>query len=178
MKHRRTLLVILMALLSLALSANVTQKLWASSQLPHARSEIRIEGSISTRTSTSKDPKMSLVLDGTLTGYNLNKVQHVLGKPCAQWFYPFLLAGWQENEWSTARWIIYRESRCLQYAFNGHDAGLMQINQIHRQRVDSYGLRFPEDLLDGETNLWVAYMMWLDHGWQPWEFKGIVPGGK
>lgn len=116
------------------------------------------------------------VLDGTLQGYDVNKLETVLDDPCPEWHTPFLLAGWDESEWDTAKWIIYRESRCNPLAFNGVDAGLLQINEIHRERVESYGLVFPDSLFDGETNLWVANMLWMDYGWLPWKHKGVVPG--
>lgn len=105
------------------------------------------------------------ILDGTIKG------------PCKEWYTEFLNAGWDEAEWDTARWIIYRESRCLQDAFNGVDAGLLQINEFHQPLIESFGLRFPDDMFHGETNLWVAYMLWLDYGWEPWIYKGVIPGG-
>lgn len=131
----------------------------------------------SNQTIPNGDPTTSLVLDGTLGGYDLVKLAGTIDKPCPQWHTPFLLAGWSEAEWQTARWIIYRESRCLQDAFNGVDAGLLQINEFHRPLVESYGLRFPDDIFDGETNLWVAYTLWQQYGWEPWIYKGVIPGG-
>lgn len=112
----------------------------------------------------------------TTDGNNLGRTSPRVGDPCAEWYDDFLLAGWDESEWDTAKWIIYRESRCQQDAFNGYDAGLLQINQFHQPRVESYGLRFPDDLFHGETNLWVAYTLWLDYGWEPWIYKGVIPG--
>lgn len=142
----------------------------------HVPLEIQTHYKTSESNQTNGDPTTSPPLDGTLGGYDLEKLAGTIDKPCPQWHTPFLLAGWDEAEWETARWIIYRESRCLQDAFNGVDAGLLQINEFHAPLVESFGLRFPDDLFDGETNLWVAYMLWLDYGWEPWIYKGVVPG--
>lgn len=126
---------------------------------------------------TSGVPTTSQAPTETTDGNNLGRTSPRVGDPCAEWYDDFLLAGWDESEWDTAKWIIYRESRCQQDAFNGYDAGLLQINQFHQPRVESYGLRFPDDLFHGETNLWVAYTLWLDYGWEPWIYKGVIPGG-
>jgi hypothetical protein len=121
-------------------------------------------------------PSTSPVLDGNLMGYDLKKLSMTIDRPCPEWHTPFLLAGWSEEEWATARWIIYRESRCLQDAFNGVDAGLLQINEFHHPLIESFGLRFPDDMFDGETNLWVALTLWQQYGWEPWIYKGVIPG--
>ena len=180
MRISRTLfLVILMVSLSLALSASGILRYLASSDLPNARSQqtrSHIPDGTSITPSVNGVPTTEPTLGITQLEIHLSKISHVLDDPCPQWYIPFLNAGWAESEWDTAKWIIYRESRCLQDAFNGHDAGLLQINQIHTERVESYGLRFPEDLFDGETNLWVAHTLWMDYGWKPWVYKGVVPG--
>ena len=150
-------------------------------ELPHTVSPIETtirNGAQIIAPQTSGQNTTTPTLDGALLGVNLEELRPLLGKPCAQWYYPFLLAGWEKHEWSIAKWIIYRESRCLQYAFNGVDAGLMQINEFHIPLVESLGLRFPDDLFDGETNLWVANVLWWDYGWEPWKYKGVTPGEK
>jgi hypothetical protein len=114
-------------------------------------------------------------LDGTLGGYDLAQIQVLLEKPCARWYDAFIAAGWEPSEWRTARWVMFRESRCDQYAWNGQDAGLMQINKVHRPLIESYSLVFPYDLFDPETNLWIAHVLWLQYGWKPWTFRGVVP---
>jgi len=53
-------------------------------------------------------------------------------------------------------------------AYNAGNYGLMQINQVHAARVGGN----LEALYDPETNLAVAYAIWLDHGgWGPWACK-------
>jgi hypothetical protein len=104
------------------------------------------------------------------------EVADLADDPCNEWYVDFLDAGWAASEWDTAKWLLYRESRCDPYAFNGVDAGLLQINEFHRPLVESYGLRFPEDMFHGETNLWVALTLWQQYGWEPWIYKGVIPG--
>lgn len=127
----------------------------------------------------SQNPSISYnnspMLDGTLGGYDLAQIQVLLKKPCARWYDAFIAAGWEPSEWRTARWVMFRESRCDQYAWNGQDAGLLQINKMHRPLIESYSLVFPYDLFNPETNLWIAHMLWLDYGWEPWTYKGVVP---
>lgn len=177
---RRTSLVIWMVSLSvvLALLANLTLRLWESNPIPPGSSVTPTQSGtqVSSVPQTNGQDTTIPVLDGTLQGIDLQKIEDVLDDPCHQWHVPFLNAGWSEEQWGTAKWLIYRESRCTADAFNGVDAGLLQINEFHRPLVESFGLRFPEDMFDGETNLWVAYMLWLDYGWEPWIYEGVVPG--
>jgi hypothetical protein len=66
--------------------------------------------------------------------------------------------------------VIYRESRCLPDAWNGHDAGLTQINQIHREFVAVMGWSWPGDMFNAELNLRFALKLWQGSGWRPWGF--------
>lgn len=176
---RRIANILLLTLIVLGASALVAH------QLLKVERALGLPNTLSQPISTSSDSQIpespgttipNPFLDGTLGGYDIQQIESVLDDPCPEWHVPFLLAGWEESEWDTAKWIIYRESRCNTLAFNGVDAGLLQINEIHRARVESYGLVFPDSLFDGETNLWVANMLWMDYGWEPWRFRGVVPG--
>ena len=69
---------------------------------------------------------------------------------------------------------MWRESRCTTDAWNGHDAGLTQINQIHTKWLSQMGYSHPDDMFDPEKNLSFAYSLWNGReengqcGWTPW----------
>jgi hypothetical protein len=83
--------------------------------------------------------------------------------------------GWPEEEWKTLSQVMWRESRCQTDAWNGHDAGLMQINQIHTEWAAQMGFTHPEDLFTPENNLLFALRLWETSGWRPWRFSGPIP---
>lgn len=163
----KTSLVILVALVVVMIVMQQSLNL-GSQLLPHALS------GIPTTTYPPREPEPAL--DGHMVGYDFVRIAEVLDDPCPQWHVPFLEAGWEESDWDTAKWVIYRESRCQAGAFNGVDAGLLQINEFHKPLIESLGLRFPDDLFDGDTNLWVANVLWTQYGWEPWKFRGVIPG--
>jgi hypothetical protein len=164
-KNLATLISVLVALAVVSLAVIQAVGLSAREPLPHARSEPHIQ------MNSNNNP----MLDGTLGGYDLEQIQRLLEKPCARWYDAFIAAGWEPAEWRTARWVMFRESRCDQWAWNGQDAGLLQINKTHRPLIESYSLVFPDDLFNAETNLWIAHVLWLQYGWKPWTYKGVVP---
>ena len=94
---------------------------------------------------------------------------------CGEWHDLAIQVGWPEEEWATLSKIIWRESRCQVDAWNGHDAGLTQINQIHTKWLSDMGWNHPEDMFDAEKNLTFAFRLWEGSGWKPWRFSGIVP---
>jgi hypothetical protein len=91
--------------------------------------------------------------------------------PCGEWRDLALSVGWPESEWPRLGYILYRESRCTPYAWNGADAGLSQINQIHRKWLSDMGWSHPDDMFDPAKNLTFAYRLWTTSGWKPWSFE-------
>lgn len=89
---------------------------------------------------------------------------------CPQWWPLAVSVGWPESELAMLDRVIFRESRCLPDAFNGHDAGLTQINQIHREFVAVMGWQWPGDMFNAELNLRFALKLWQGSGWRPWGF--------
>jgi hypothetical protein len=87
---------------------------------------------------------------------------------CPQWWSTARKVGWSEQELETLDFVIWRESRCLADAWNGHDAGLTQINQIHTEFVAVMGWQYPADMFTAEANLAFALKLWQGSGWRPW----------
>jgi hypothetical protein len=94
---------------------------------------------------------------------------------CGEWHDLAIKVGWPEEEWSFLREVIWRESRCTVDAWNGPDAGLTQINQIHKAWLSDMGWKHPEDMFDAEKNLTFALRLWETSGWRPWRFSGPIP---
>ena len=101
--------------------------------------------------------------------------RHNHGK-CGEWYDTAMSAGWPEDQWRTISKVMWRESRCQPDAWNGHDAGLMQINQIHKSRLRHLGMSHPDTMFNPYWNLVFARDLWERAGWEPWTFKGVVPG--
>ncbi|CAB4145687.1 LT_GEWL domain containing protein [uncultured Caudovirales phage] len=120
-----------------------------------------------TGTTTTETPLVSDPLD------YIDEQRMFHGK-CGEWHDLALSVGWSESEWPTLSRILYRESRCTPLAFNGSDAGLVQINQIHTKWAGQMGMEWPDDLFDPENNLLFAYRLWSGReangqcGWTPW----------
>ena len=89
---------------------------------------------------------------------------------CPQWWPLAVQVGWPIEELPMLDRIMWRESRCLPDAWNGHDAGLTQINQIHREFVAVMGWSWPEDMFNPELSLRFTLKLWQGKGWQPWGF--------
>jgi hypothetical protein len=100
----------------------------------------------------------------------------VYGK-CGEWHDLALSVGWTENEWPTLSKVIWKESRCQFDAWNGWDAGLTQINQIHTEWLNELGYTHPDDMFDPKNNLWFAYKLYSSReergrcGWKPWSIS-------
>jgi hypothetical protein len=88
---------------------------------------------------------------------------------CGEWHDLAISVGWPEEEWPTLNKIIWRESRCTMDAWNGHDAGLTQVNQIHKKWLAEMGWTHPNDMFDPEKNLTFALRLWETSGWKPWK---------
>ena len=123
--------------------------------------------STTTSTTTTEVPLQSDPLD------YIDEQRQLHGR-CGEWHDLALEVGWQEEHWSTLSTVLYTESRCTFDAWNGHDAGLSQINQIHTAWLNELGLSHPEDMFDPRNNLWFAYKLYSSReekgqcGWKPW----------
>lgn len=94
---------------------------------------------------------------------------------CGEWHDLAIQVGWPEEEWSFLSQVIYRESRCQVDSWNGADAGLTQINKVHKKWLSEMGWSHPDDMFDPEKNLTFALRLWESSGWKPWRFSGPVP---
>lgn len=95
---------------------------------------------------------------------------------CGEYHDLAIKVGWPEEEWPRLQEVIWRESRCTTEAWNGHDAGLTQINQIHSKWLLDFGWSHPNDMFDPEKNLTFALRLWETSGWKPWRFSGTTWG--
>lgn len=111
-----------------------------------------------------------------LTGVNFSALHEQLFGKCGQWYVTARLAGWPADQWPTISKVMWRESRCDPNAWNGHDAGLMQINRIHTRYIADMGLVWPDAMFNAYKNLLYARTLWERAGWEPWTFKGTTPG--
>lgn len=100
--------------------------------------------------------------------------------PCQEWVPTALDAGWPADREiiETLMSIIWRESRCQPDAWNGHDAGLAQINQIHSDWIVELGFgEHPEAMFDPARNLGFAWRLYSSReakglcGWKPWRLS-------
>jgi len=89
---------------------------------------------------------------------------------CPQWWPLAVRVGWPVEELEMLDFIIWRESRCDPNAWNGHDAGLTQINQIHTEFVAVMGWSWPEDMFKPEPSLRFTLKLWQGKGWEPWGY--------
>ena len=124
------------------------------------------------QTTTSSAPTTSVPLDDVDW---VALARDTYGK-CGEWYDTAMSAGWPEDQWPTISKVMWRESRCTSDAWNGQDAGLMQINKVHRHYMDDMGMVFPESMFDPYMNLVYARSLWERAGWEPWKFRGIIPG--
>jgi hypothetical protein len=96
---------------------------------------------------------------------------------CGEFHDLAISVGWTENEWPKLSRVMWKESRCTTDAWNGHDAGLTQINQIHSAWLADMGHKHPDDMFDPAKNLAFAYRLWHGReekgqcGWQPWSIS-------
>jgi hypothetical protein len=94
---------------------------------------------------------------------------------CGEWRSLALEVGWTEDQWPWLSGVIYRESRCQADAWNGHDAGLVQINQIHREWLSQNGWIHPDSMFDPRANLTFAKMLYDASGCRPWRNSNSCP---
>lgn len=110
-----------------------------------------------------------------LTGVDWVELARMTYGKCGEWHDLAIQVGWPEEEWPFLSQVIWRESRCQVEAWNGADAGLTQINQIHSKWLSDMGWNHPEDMFDAEKNLTFALRLWESSGWRPWRFSGPIP---
>ena len=93
---------------------------------------------------------------------------------CGEWHDLAIDIGWPEEQWGKLSYVIWKESRCIPEAWNGHDAGLTQINSIHSEWLSQMGRSFPDDMFNPRLNLEFAFKLWSSReeqglcGWKPW----------
>jgi len=108
--------------------------------------------------------------------FTVEELRYLYGK-CGEFHDLALEVGWTEKEWPKLSQVMWKESRCTIDAWNGHDAGLSQINQIHSAWLLELGYNHPEDMFDARNNLWFAHKLWSSReekglcGWKPWSIK-------
>jgi hypothetical protein len=89
--------------------------------------------------------------------------------------------GWPIKQRATIQKIMFRESRCIPKSHNPNDPGegsfgLMQINSFWCSGQNSFlqksGLLTDcQSLLDPNTNLQAALLIWKNSRWNPWGGK-------
>ena len=98
--------------------------------------------------------------------------------PCQIWAPLVLEVGWPEEELVNVLEEMWQESRCLNIIpgdprWNGHDHGVMQINQVWEEEV-THLFGSWEAINDPTVNLAMALEIWRWHdhhrgcGWEPW----------
>ena len=101
---------------------------------------------------------------------------------CQEWFQTAITVGWPNDTATLEKLgrLLWKETRCqnVSYthpAFNGHDHGIAQINEIHRSYVEQvFNMPMEESMSDPTLNLRFAYLLYSDIaetggcGWKPW----------
>lgn len=109
----------------------------------------------------------------------VEKDRETWGK-CGEWHNLAIEVGWPEAQWKYLQQVIYRESRCQADAFNGSDAGLLQVNRVHQSYIGELGMgEFPDAMFNAEDNLWFGLLLWEGSGkncWKHWRFSGQTFG--
>jgi hypothetical protein len=109
----------------------------------------------------------------------VEKDRETWGK-CGEWHDLAIQVGWPEAQWKYLQQVIHRESRCQVDAWNGSDAGLLQVNRTHRSYIGELGMgEFPDAMFNAENNLWFGLLLWEGSGkncWKHWRFSGTTFG--
>jgi hypothetical protein len=109
----------------------------------------------------------------------VEKDRETWGK-CGEWHDLAIEVGWPEAQWKYLQQVIYRESRCQADAWNGSDAGLLQVNRVHQSYIGELGMgEFPDAMFNAEDNLWFGLLLWEGSGkncWKHWRFSGQTFG--
>lgn len=77
---------------------------------------------------------------------------------------------WPDELEENAFYVVYRESRWVPSAKNFCCYGLFQLNWLaHQSWMRNYGISDPAQLLDAETNIRLAYVVYQrSNSWRPW----------
>ena len=77
---------------------------------------------------------------------------------------------WPDELEKDAFYVVYRESRWVPTAKNFCCYGLFQLNWLaHQSWMRGYGINDPAQLLDAETNIRLAYVVYQrSNSWKPW----------
>lgn len=109
----------------------------------------------------------------------VEKDRQTWGK-CGEWHELAIYVGWPEAQWKYLQQVIFRESRCQVDAWNGSDAGLLQVNRVHSDFINQMGMgQHPEAMFVAENNLRFALKLWEGSGkdcWKHWRFSGTTFG--
>jgi hypothetical protein len=104
---------------------------------------------------------------------------------CQEWFTTAISVGWPNTTETLEKLgrLLWKETRCqnvnyLHPAFNGHDHGVAQINEIHRAYVEQvFGMPMEESMGDPTLNLRFAYLLYSEAeasgrcGWDAWSMS-------
>ena len=126
-------------------------------------------------TTTTTIPDYSGVDWNGLRQMEIDSMRQIYGK-CGEYHDLAIQVGWPEEEWPRLQQVMWRESRCITDSWNGADAGLTQINQVHSQWLSDMGWSHPDDMFNPEYNLTFALRLWETSGWKPWRFSGTTWG--
>lgn len=105
--------------------------------------------------------------------------------PCRELLGLAIDAGWPADKIILEQlgWILHKETRCQNITpadsrWNGHDTGLLQVNQIHTDYVEQlYGEPYEVAMSNPWKNLnfgWILYSGREESGrcgWQPWRIS-------
>jgi Transglycosylase SLT domain len=126
-------------------------------------------------TTTTLPPQTTTTLPD-LSGVDFVALARGIYGKCGEYHDLAIQVGWPEEEWPRLQQVMWRESRCITDSWNGADAGLTQINQVHSQWLSDMGWSHPDDMFNPEYNLTFALRLWETSGWKPWRFSGTTWG--
>jgi len=175
--HARSILIAANLLFLLLLSYLSVTQVQAKEVKPESKGVITnfipvIQATQSTSTTSTTTSTTSTLPDLSDVDW-VGLAQNTYGK-CGEWYTTAISVGWPPEEWERLQQIIWRESRCKANAFNGSDAGLVQINKVHSKWMSDFGYSFPNDMFTPEKNLTFALALWKSSGWGPWRFSGTT----
>ena len=158
-----------------SIPATITLGDLSPQQMQDRAVELTTTTSTTSTTSTTTQPTTTVVAVPTDTH-------------CQEWFPIAIEVGWPNDPAILEKLgrLLWKETRCLNVtplssdpalrkAFNGHDHGIAQINQIHTKYVEQlFNMPFAEAMSDPTLNLRFAYLLYSDLeetgacGWRPW----------
>jgi Lysozyme like domain len=104
--------------------------------------------------------------------YETDRAVSTSGLPCAEWYDVAISAGFTPDQWRypIASVIMPRESHCNPSAIGPTDDwGLMQIHGTWVGALCNAGIACSrQELLDPETNLKAAFLVYGAQGWSAW----------